>query len=46
LRDAADALVQAKGVFAGYDFDLEEDVIDLSKRGGDIVTALIGAADD
>lgn len=46
LRDAADALVQAKSVFAGYDFDLEEDVIDLSKRGGDIVTALIGAADD
>jgi nucleotide-binding universal stress UspA family protein len=46
LRDAADALVQAKHVFAGCDFHLEEDVIDLSKRGGDVATALIDAADD
>ncbi|AJZ56819.1 universal stress family protein [Paraburkholderia fungorum] len=46
LRDAADALVQAKHVFAGCDFRLEEDVVDLSKHGGDIATALIDAADD
>lgn len=46
LRDATDALVQAKYVFAGCDFFLEQDIVDLSKRGGDIATALIDAADD
>ncbi|SIT41529.1 UspA domain protein (fragment) [Paraburkholderia ribeironis] len=46
LRDAADALVQAKHVFSGRDLPLEEDLIDLSKRGSDIATALIDAADD
>jgi nucleotide-binding universal stress UspA family protein len=46
LRDAADALVQVKDVFVGSDFLVEEDVVDLSKRGGDIATALIDAADD
>jgi nucleotide-binding universal stress UspA family protein len=46
LRDAADALVQAKHAFSGCDFRLEQDVVDLSKHGGDIATALIDAADD
>lgn len=46
LRDAADALAQARRVLASADFRIEEDVIDLSKRGGDIASALIDAADD
>ncbi|CAN7662663.1 universal stress protein [Trinickia sp. LjRoot230] len=45
LRDAADALVQAKHVFADGAVPVEDEVIDLSQRGGDIATALIDAAD-
>jgi nucleotide-binding universal stress UspA family protein len=46
LHDAAEALAQAKRVFAPDDGRIEEDVIDLSKQSGDIATALIDAADN
>jgi nucleotide-binding universal stress UspA family protein len=44
LSDAADALEHAKEVFAECDVRIETELIDLSKRGGNVVDALVGSA--
>ncbi|NRO96979.1 universal stress protein [Paraburkholderia sp. NMBU_R16] len=45
LRDAADALAVASEAFAKCNIRVETDAIDLSTHGGDVVHALIEAAD-
>ncbi|BCG03581.1 universal stress family protein (plasmid) [Paraburkholderia sp. PGU19] len=45
LRDAAEALDQARDWMAQCDVRIETDVIDLSKHGSDVVDALLDAAD-
>ncbi len=43
-RDADEALAKARAVFAGRNVQIDMEEIDLSKHGGDIVHALIDAA--
>jgi nucleotide-binding universal stress UspA family protein len=44
FRDATEAVAHAKGEFAHVAGDIETDVIELSKQGGDTASALIDAA--
>jgi nucleotide-binding universal stress UspA family protein len=45
LRDATEALEQARNWMAQCDVRIEMEVIDLSKHGSDVVSALVDAAD-
>ena len=45
LRDAAEALDQARGWMAQCDVRIETEVIDLSKHGSDVVDTLVDLAD-
>ncbi|WP_233837765.1 universal stress protein [Paraburkholderia sp. ZP32-5] len=45
LRDAHEALARAADVLAGHGIQVEKEAIDLAARGGDVVHALIDAAD-
>ncbi|HVW48887.1 MAG TPA: universal stress protein [Trinickia sp.] len=44
LRDGERALAQAKDVFAGLDVQVETEEVDLAKHGGNVVHALLEAA--